>query len=204
MERMIMKKLIFFILGTIFSLQISAQDKIAVVDMDELFNGYYKKKIADIELKKQAETYKQYADNLGESLGKLQEEFKKLRDDSLNIALSDVERENKRLAAQDKYRQMKEKEEELKSYSIEKQNIIKAKYEEIREELITEIKAVIARVATKNNFSIVIDKSGKTLNQIPAIVYFNQNNDITKIVLKELNPELDSKDNIENNKKNGE
>ncbi len=201
---MIMKKLIFFILGTIFSLQISAQDKIAVVDMDELFNGYYKKKIADIELKKQAETYKQYADNLGESLGKLQEEFKKLRDDSLNIALSDVERENKRLAAQDKYRQMKEKEEELKSYSIEKQNIIKAKYEEIREELITEIKAVIARVATKNNFSIVIDKSGKTLNQIPAIVYFNQNNDITKIVLKELNPELDSKDNIENNKKNGE
>ncbi|HOK03702.1 MAG TPA: OmpH family outer membrane protein [Victivallales bacterium] len=199
-----MKKLIFFILGTIFSLQISAQDKIAVVDMDELFNGYYKKKIADIELKKQAETYKQYADNLGESLGKLQEEFKKLRDDSLNIALSDVERENKRLAAQDKYRQMKEKEEELKSYSIEKQNIIKAKYEEIREELITEIKAVIARVATKNNFSIVIDKSGKTLNQIPAIVYFNQNNDITKIVLKELNPELDSKDNIENNKKNGE
>ena len=76
--------------------------KIAVADMEKIFKEYYKTKIADANLKKQAEVFKEYAEKLNDSLVKLQDEFKKLRDDAQNIALSDVERENKRLAAQDK------------------------------------------------------------------------------------------------------
>jgi Skp family chaperone for outer membrane proteins len=168
--------------------QIVTQEQIAVLDMDRIFNEYHKKKIADIELKRQAEVYKKYAEDLGVSLGKLQEEFKQLRDDSLNIALSDVERESKRFAAQDKYRQMKEKEGELKNYSLEKQDNIKNKYEEIKEKLLNEIKAVIAKIAKGNGYSVVLDSSGRTMNQIPSLVYYVKELDITEAVLRELNP----------------
>lgn len=188
-----MKKVLILFLSIFSSSFLFAQGKIGVVDMEYLFNEYHKKKIADIDLKKQAETYKKYADELGASLDKLQQEFKKLRDDSLNIALSDVERENKRLSAQDKYRQMKEKEEELKSYSIEKQNLIKAKYEEVRGALVDEIKAVVAKIAEANGYTIILDRSGRTLNQIPAIAYANKEVDITDLVLTELNPDLKEK-----------
>nr|HPN84741.1 OmpH family outer membrane protein [Victivallales bacterium] len=143
---------------------------------------------ADIELKRQAETYKKYAEDLGSSLEKLQQEFKELRDSSLNIALSDVERESKRLAAQDKYRQVKEKESELKSYSIEKQNNIKEKYEEIRERLVAEIKAVVGKVAVSKGYTLVLDSSGKTKNEISSVIYYAHELDISEAVLKELNP----------------
>jgi Skp family chaperone for outer membrane proteins len=184
-----MKKLLTILAAAMVAVSASAQDRIAVVDMDTLFNEYHKKKIADIELKRQAETYKKYADELGASLEKFQQEFKTLRDDSLNIALSDVERENKRLSAQDKYRQMKEKEEELKSYSIEKQNMLKGKYEEIRERLVAEIKAVAGKAASEAGYGIVLDKSGRTSNQISSVVHHSAEIDISEIVLKKLNPD---------------
>ena len=61
--------------------------KIAVVDMEKVFQNYYKTKIADANLKKQAETYRNYLTSLSDSNLKLREEFKELRDDSQNIAL---------------------------------------------------------------------------------------------------------------------
>ena len=74
------------------SLLFAGDQKIAVIDMDRLFTEYYKTKISDANLKKQADIFRNYAEKLKDSMTKLQEEYKKLRDDSLNVALSDTER----------------------------------------------------------------------------------------------------------------
>lgn len=161
--------------------------KIAVVDMEKIFKDYYKTKVADANLKKQAEVFKDYAEKLNESLVKLQDEFKRLRDDAQNIALSDVERENKRLAAQDKYRQMKEKEDEFKQYSTDKQSVLRNQYEDQRTKLLEEIKSVIQRKSVAEGYDIVLDSSGKTLNNIPSIIYFKSAMDLTDVVTKEIN-----------------
>jgi outer membrane protein len=183
-----MKKIILFLFAFHSLLQIGfSQDTIAVADMNRVFNEYYKTKNAEANLKEQAEIFKKYAENLNESFKKLQEEFKELRDASQNIAISEVERESKRLAAQDKYRQLKEKEIELKNYSDEKQEQIKKKYAEVRENLLAEIKAVIDREAAKKGYTLVLDISGKTLNQIPAVISYKKELDITENILNEIN-----------------
>ena len=64
-------------------------DKAAVIDLDRVLQEYYKTKIVEGNLKRQADIYKDYAKKLGESLTKLQSEFVALRDSSQNIALSD-------------------------------------------------------------------------------------------------------------------
>ena len=161
--------------------------KIAVADMEQIFKEYYKTKVADANLRKQAEVFKEYAEKLNDSLVKLQDEFKKLRDDAQNIALSDVERENKRLAAQDKYRQMKEKEDEFKQYSTDKQGVLRNQYEDQRAKLLDEIKNVIQRKAVAEGYDVVLDSSGKTLNNIPSIIYFKSAMDLTDVVIKEIN-----------------
>ena len=169
-------------------LQLSAENtKMAGVDMERIFHEYYKTKVADANLKKQAELYKEYAEKLNLSLQKLQDEFTKLRDDAQNIALSDVERENKRLGAQDKYRQMKEKEEEYKQYSSDKQSILRNQYEEQREKLLAEIRDIIQRRSLAEGYDIVIDLSGKTLNNIPSVIYFKPALDLTDSVIREIN-----------------
>ena len=81
--------------------------KIAVVNMDTLFNNYHKTAIEEAKLQKQAEIYQEYAQQLAESLKKLRAEFITLRDGSQNVALSATERENRRLNAADKYNQFK-------------------------------------------------------------------------------------------------
>lgn len=166
----------------------SAQDmKFGVVDMERLFKDYYKTKIANANLKKQAETFKQYADKLGESQLQLHQEFKALRDASQNIAFSETQRESKRLAAQDKYRQLKAKEVELEQYNREKRVELRDEEAKMRKNILTEIRKTIAKFAKKNSFTIVVDSSGKTLNNISAVIYFKTEIDITEQILAIIN-----------------
>jgi outer membrane protein len=165
----------------------AADFKMAIIDMEKVFQEYYKTKIGDANLKRQAEIFKDYSDKLADSLQKLQDEFKSLRDASQNIVLSDAERESRRLAAQDKYRQVTEKEAELRQYSRDKQRQLRDDFEKMRLEIIDEIKRVVKERCALDGSSLVLDKSGMTLNNIPAIIYFNPALDITDSVIKDLN-----------------
>ncbi|MFA6291820.1 MAG: OmpH family outer membrane protein [Victivallales bacterium] len=170
-----------------------ADQKVALVDMEKLFQNYYKTKISDADLKKQAEIFKDYSNKLNDSLLKLQDEFKEVRDASQNIALSEAERENKRISAQDKYRQLKEKENEVKQYNAEKQNQLKDKYEELRNSLLKEISETIRKYCQSQGITLVLDSSGKTLNNIPSVIYRVPELDITDVILKEINKAVEDK-----------
>jgi len=163
------------------------KSNIAVVDMEKIFKGYYKTKINSAKFKKQAATYKKYADNLANSQLKLEDEFKTLRDASQNIAFSETERENKRLAARDKYRQLQAKQRELQQYDREKSTQLKENYDKMRKELLTEIRKSIAQYAKKQNYVLILDASGKTMNEIPLIIYYQTSMNITEIILKNIN-----------------
>ena len=161
--------------------------KIAVVDMEKIFKGYYKTQLNSAKLKKQAATYKEYADNLAESQLKLEEEFKSLRDASQNIALSETERESKRLAARDKYRQLQVKQTELQQYDQDKSAQLKEQYDKMRKSILIEIRKSIAKYAKEKGVIAVLDTSGKTMNDIPIIVYYQTDTDITDVILARLN-----------------
>ena len=178
----------------LMSLSAAAGDfKCAVVDMERLFKEYYKTKISTAKLEKQAAMYKDYADKLAESQLKLQEEFKALRDASLNIAYSETERESKRLAAQDKYRQLKAKELELQQYNREKRDQLRKQEEKMRKGMVDEIRRAIARFAKKNGYNLVLDYSGRTLNNLPAVIYFTPDSDITDTMLELINKGANAK-----------
>ena len=165
----------------------AAEPKIAVVDMEMIFKSYYKTKINSAKFKKQAATYKEYADNLANSQLKLEEEFRALRDASQNIAFSETERESKRLAARDKYRQLEAKQNELQQYNREKSTKLKEQYDKMRKELLSEIRKNIAKYAKQQLYTMVLDASGKTMNNIPLIIYYQTEMDITDIIIARIN-----------------
>jgi len=172
----------------------SPGQKIAVIDMEKVFKDYYKTKIADANLKKQGDLFKAYAEKLSDSLLKLKEEFKDLRDASQNIALSETERENKRLSAQDKYRHVTAKESELNDYTREKQAQLRSDYDKMRSGILAEIKDVVRSRCALEGYSLVLDISGNTLNNIPAVIYHNSSLELTSAVLSELNRGHSGKD----------
>lgn len=185
-----MKKLKIFAILALSALPFmtnAAEIKLAVINMEKVFQGFYLTKITDANLKKKAESFKAFAEKLNDSRNKLLEEFKELRDASQNVVLSDVERESKRLAAQDKFRQIKEKENQIKQYQQEKQSQLREDYEKMRNDLLEKIKQEVKRQCILKGYNIVIDSSGRTLNNIPALVYVSSTLEITDTVLDELN-----------------
>jgi len=165
----------------------AAPAAIAVVDMDKVFQDFYRTKLADAQLKRQAEAFKEYADQLEASRAKLEQEFKSLRDAAQNIALAEVERESRRLAAQDKYRQLQAKEAELGQYDEDKRQQLREQYEKQREIILAEIKRVVERHRLAGGHALVLDASGRTLNNIPAVIAHDPAIDLTKAVLEDLN-----------------
>jgi len=183
-----MKKTVLCVaLFSLFCAAYAAELKIAVIDMDQIFQSYYKTKIADSTLKQQAEIYKAWVKKLNDSLTKLEEEFKVVRDASQNIALSSSERETKRFEAQKKYREIREKQVEIEQYTAEKTQQYKQLETQKRDAILEEIAKEVKRRSTLEGYVLVIDKSGKTLNGIPSLIYYSPSIDITTPVITELN-----------------
>ena len=166
---------------------VSAQQKIAVVNMDTLFREYYKTKMVEANLKRQADIYKDYALKLQEEIKRLQAEFVDLRDAALNVVLTEAARESKRLAAKDKYRQLTGKENELKDYNREKQAQLRDEQDKQRAKILKEIQEVVKNQAVLSGYTIVLDNNAFSLAALPAVVYAAPSTDITASVLKELN-----------------
>ena len=188
MKKMLLNVLL--VLAVCTGVELSAQNmslKIAVIDMDRVFQEYNKTKINEAKLKKQADIYKEYSNQLAQSLNKLRQEFVKLRDDSQNMVYTAAERENRRLNAQEKYRQTAAKEAELREYNRERQKQLRDEYEKLRSSILQDISNVVTEKCLAEGYGLVLDKSGRTLNNIPFVVYSSKMLDITDSVIKTLN-----------------
>ena len=163
------------------------QMKIAVVDMDNLFQEYYKTKQTDADLKQKQGIYEAWAKKLSESRLKLEKEFNVLRDAAQNIALSSLERGKKRRAAEEKRQELKKKETELAQYVQQKSRDYKSLVTKMHKKLLDEIYDEIRKYAVLKGYNFVFDKSGKTLNTIPVIIYSGQQHDISTEILRKLN-----------------
>ena len=169
--------------------------RIAVVDMDQLFLEYYKTKETDAVLKQKYGIHQAWAKKLGEARLKLEREFNVLRDAAQNIALAGIEREKKRKAAEKKLQELKEKETELAQYIQQKTKEYKDLVAKRHKQLLAEIHVKIKQYAVLKGYDFVFDKSGKTMNTIPVIIYSSQQHDITAVILDKLNrgqPDVDS------------
>ncbi len=65
----------------------------------------------------------------------------------------------------------------------------------MHKKLLEEIYTEIRRYAVLKGYNFIFDKSGKTLNTIPVIIYSGQQHDISAEILSKLNrgqPDVDS------------
>lgn len=176
----------------LFSPVLSGKEKksslrIAVINMNRVFNDFHRTRTGEAKLQKQAEIYQEYARQLTESCKKLRSEFIVARDASLNAALSAAERENRRLNAVDKYNQMVIKDKELKEYTRTKQIQMREEQNKLREDILKEIRGVISHKCMSEGIHLVLDSSARSGNGLPAVLYGSPALDITDSILATLN-----------------
>jgi len=177
------------VLGLALAIPVPAvkAQRIGFVDMDKLFQGYYKTLTSDSAFQKQKELYRQHAKDLVAEIEAVKQQRNQLQEDSLNIALSDDARDRKRRAATEKDALYREKKKELKSFVQDKDKELGKKYLKLRADIVKELTAYIKGYAKENKYDLILDTSGLSKNFIPVIVYYPEEKSLTEALLARLN-----------------
>ncbi len=165
----------------------AAELKIAVIDMQKTFQEYEKTKTIEIKLNQQMEVFKEYSNQLNQQYQNLRKQYESARDDSQNIAYSAAERENKRQKAQQLYESLKLKEQEMISYTESRKTQIRDMYTKLRGEVVDEIRKAVHNKAVLEGYTIVLDQSGESLNDVGFVIYVQPGLDITDAIIQDLN-----------------
>ena len=182
-----MKKFIISIAAAAVIFPASAAQKIVTVNIEKLFNAYYKTPQVENIIQKQAQVYQNYLNKKMEKLRDIDQKFRVELDKAQNVTLST---ENRSKAAQqaEKYNsEIRLLRAEMETYSTEKRKEMANMTLEKRASLMQDISASVRKVAEGMAADFVFDVSGKTTHQIPALIYANPASDITNDVLKILN-----------------
>lgn len=165
-----------------------AQDqRIVFIDLDRVFNEFYKTKLADAQLKEQAEEFNEERRKLVEEFEGLQAQFTEAREEAQNTALSEEARNRKRNEAEELLIDIREFESRMQRFDTSRRKQLEDQGRRMRTRIVTEIQDVISNYARNQGFTAVIDSSGQSLNAVEIVLHVDPRVDISEAVIELLN-----------------
>lgn len=187
MRSILFRTIILAIFMSIGMSSVQAQIKIGMVNMTNVFDAYYRTKLAETQIKEQrAEADKIYKGML-EDYKKANEEYKSLLDGSNDQAISAEERAKRKSAAEKKLLDLQEIEKSVKQYEAQARTSLNAMERRMRDKIVDEIREKVNLVSSSGGFNFVFDLAAVTPYNTPIVLYTDGKNDLTQAVIKELN-----------------
>lgn len=179
--------IVLFLLGNGALLTGVAQGRIATVDLNRIFDNYWKTKEAEAALKKRASDLEQDHRSMMEELRKHSEEYQKLLASASDQAVSEEERERRKQGAEAKLKQMRDLQESIAQFERQARATIDEQRNRMRNNLLGEIRTAIQSRARAAGYALVLDVSADSLRNTPIVLYNSGDNDLTQAVLDQLN-----------------
>jgi outer membrane protein len=186
MKRFLIKWIPALLLFAMMQGVASAQMRIATVDLSRVFTNYWKFKQADTALQDMRSEMSKSYDELKKTGEKANETYNGLLAEANNQVLSSEERDKKKKAAEEKLREMGEIRRTMEQFEKQAFTRLQEQRSRMRENLLTEINAVVKSRGKAGNYTLVFDSAGKTADQTPIILYTTAE-DITDSILAQLN-----------------
>ncbi|HOG49014.1 MAG TPA: OmpH family outer membrane protein [Lentisphaeria bacterium] len=164
-----------------------AQDKIAYLNMEKIFEGYYKTVNANISFEQRKQDFEDRLQLIRDELNSRISEVRKLEAEVKNDLLGAEAREEARRKLQqnfDRYTAIRDEHDRFRQSGMQELQRVRASTEE---ELVEDLLAVIKKFAADNGYTHVIEVTGKTFNRIPVFLVYPENADITSEILKIIN-----------------
>ena len=176
-----------FLLGCCFASAAAAELKIATVDLEKVFNNYYRTKIIDQNFSEQGKVYRNYIARQAEMLRKDELIYREKLNSALNVALTPAERQKREQEAQLLEKSLKMRRAELEQYAADRAKALQESAASERQKVIAEIRAEVRRRAAVAGYTLVLDSSGRSMNDTSIVLYSAEALDITEKVITELN-----------------
>jgi Skp family chaperone for outer membrane proteins len=161
--------------------------RIVTVDLNRVFNDYYKTPIASSKLKETADSFNKEHEEMLANYKKEIDEVNKLREEQDKPEYSAEVRQQKKKALEDKLVETNKTQHDIDDYRTSHRKILEEQTQRMRTTILKEITDVVTKEARDAGYQLVLDKSGNTLNGVPPIVFSQDSLEITDDIIKILN-----------------
>jgi len=176
--------------GLAVALPLQAQTKMGVVDLKKVFDGYWRTKQADGQLKERASDFEKARNGLIEDYKKSNEEFRKASETANDPAVSADERERRKKDLEKRLADVREQENSIRTFDQNTRQALAEQQGRMRESVLRDIRGVLDEKAKAGGYNVVFDLAATTINQTTVIMYSTlagSDSDLTDAVLKQLN-----------------
>jgi outer membrane protein len=190
MNSNVMKRLAGIAAALMFAVAAQAQSKVAVVDLKKVFDGYWRTKQADTQLKERAGDLEKARNGMVEDYKKANEDFKKMLDGLNDPAASAEEKDKRKKDAEKKQLEVRELEQSIRTFDENSRKTIVEMQKRMRESVLRDIRGVVEEKAKVAGYQAVLDTAAESINQTPVVVYTSMvggSDDLSDGVLKALN-----------------
>ena len=187
MKRLLCKLVAGLLLVSLLSSSAWAQSRIATVDLRKIFDNYWKTKQADTALKDRGADIEKDHKTMLDDWKKAKDEYQTLLTDANNQTLSLEEREKRKKAAEDKFKQIKESEDAIGQYERQARTTLDELRKRMRDTIVEEIRTAVNGKAKSAGYALVLDSAAESAQNTPIVLFTNNENDITDAMLTQLN-----------------
>ncbi|MBN2507146.1 MAG: OmpH family outer membrane protein [Verrucomicrobia bacterium] len=170
-----------------FSLPARAQGKIAIIDLQKVFDKYYKTQAASAKLKQRMADLDKEQNALIAQRQKAADDYKQALEQANDMAVSIEEREKRKKIAETKLREVYDTEQSLTQFRAQASTSVEEEDRRMRENIIAEIRAVVSAKGKAAGYGLILDVAGASLSRVPVVVYHSGQIDLTDEVLAQLN-----------------
>jgi len=164
-----------------------AQVKLGTVDMNKIFSAYYKTKDAEARINEARNSAKGELDERMDTYKKDVDDINKLNDDIQKPALSADAKAAKTKDRDDKIQETKNLELEITEFRQTREKQLQEQAVRMRNGIVDEITKLVLEKVKTENYDIVMDRSGLSLNGVPILIYAKDGLDFSEDIIVQLN-----------------
>lgn len=164
-----------------------AQNKMGILDMNQIFTEFYKTKDAEQKLNEQRAAAKKEFDDRVETLKTSMEEINKLNAEVERPELSQDAKEAQMKVREEKVNEARNLDREINDFRATREQQLQEQFVRMRKDIIEDIMKVVNVKVSDAGYDLVFDKSGLSMGQVPVVVYSREDMDFSKSIIEALN-----------------
>ena len=164
-----------------------ADNKIGYVDMNKIFNNYYKTELAKKRVDEAQAVAQKELQDLVDVFNKNLDTVRKLNDELNKPELSKEAKDKKTKERDEKAEDSKRQEKEIVELRSRRLKDLQEQAARMRAGIVDEIRKVISDKVKSDQYDLVLDKSGMSSNGVEMVIFSRDAADFSEDVIKVLN-----------------
>jgi len=164
----------------------AARDRVVFVDLERVFNGFYKTQLAKSKVEVQEKDINVEKQVMVDEMTAIDEEVDVLKKEARDTTLTEEIRDSKRILYEERLLELREKQKEIEEFSARRQEQLQLQVTRMSQKIMDEIRQTVVEYAKAQGLMAVIDSSSRRAS-IGVFIYTHPDVDITEEVLSLLN-----------------